>query len=63
MWWTLGSVKVARRVRIEIQLDGGGELQPDDVALVGQVLQWIGDACRKWRRAGGYEGAEDEGAE
>lgn len=48
--YRLGKVMLTDRVFIEIHMNAGGELEPRDLVVIGQLLQWIGRATRKWRR-------------
>lgn len=47
--WTLGEVRLSKRVSLNIQLDCGGTMEPADLVRVGRLLQWVGHASRKWQ--------------
>jgi len=47
--WELGTVRLNKRVSVEIHLDCGGDLTPSEVDQIGVLLRGIAKATQKWR--------------
>jgi hypothetical protein len=47
--WTLGEVKLSKRVSLKIEIDCGGQLGPSELLATARVLEWVARAARKWQ--------------
>lgn len=53
IWTTLGSLSLSKRIRIDIVVNCGDDLTPDELDALGLLLQWVGRAARQWKH--GYD--------